>query len=119
LLPYGPSVTVRQLISDTSGIPNPIPLRWVHAADRHETFDEDAALAAVLKKHPRLSFAPGSRYAYSNIGYWLLGKVVERVTGERFAAYIVNGNLRPLGSGREILGTWSWIPLTTLTRRLH
>jgi Beta-lactamase len=86
MLPYGPRVTVRQLISHTSGIPNPIPLRWVHAADLCESFDEDAALAAVLKKHPRLSFAPGSRYAYSNIGYWLLGKVVERATGETFTA---------------------------------
>ena len=96
LLPYGSNVTVRQLISHTSGIPNPIPLRWVHAADRHETFDEDAALAAVLKKHPRLSFAPGSRYAYSNIGYWLLGKVVERASGETFAAYVTERILRPL-----------------------
>ena len=96
LLPYGSNVTVRQLISHTSGIPNPIPLRWVHAADRHETFDEDAALAAVLKKHPRLSFAPGSRYAYSNIGYWLLGKVVERASGETFAANVTEQILRPL-----------------------
>jgi hypothetical protein len=77
-LPYSSRVTVRQLISHTSGIPNPIPLRWVHSADLHETFDEDTALAAVLRKYPRLSFAPGSKYAYSNIGYWLLGRVVER-----------------------------------------
>jgi CubicO group peptidase (beta-lactamase class C family) len=71
----------------------------VHATDQHETFDEDGALAAVLIKHPRLSFAPGSRYAYSNIGYWLLGKVIERVTGERFTAHVVDGVLRPLGIG--------------------
>ncbi len=95
-LPYGSSVTIRQLVSHTSGIPNPIPLRWVHAADRHQTFDEDAALAAVLRKHPRLSFAPGSRYAYSNIGYWLLGKVVERASGETFASYVTEQILRPL-----------------------
>jgi CubicO group peptidase (beta-lactamase class C family) len=104
LQPYGPTVTIRQLISHTSGIPNPIPLRWVHAADRHETFDEDAALAAVLSKHRRLSFAPGSRYAYSNIGYWLLGKVVERATDETFASYVTDGILRPLGIGPRGLG---------------
>ena len=39
LQPYGPAVTIRQLISHTSGIPNPIPLRWVHAADQHR-FDQ-------------------------------------------------------------------------------
>lgn len=82
--PYGPDVTVRQLLSHASGIPKPIPLRWVHEAARHETFDEDAALAAVLRAHPRLSSQPGTRYAYSNLGYWLLGKVVERASGEAF-----------------------------------
>jgi CubicO group peptidase (beta-lactamase class C family) len=104
LQPYGPAVTIRQLISHTSGIPNPIPLRWVHAAERHDSFDEDAALAAVLKKHSRLSFAPGSRYAYSNIGYWLLGRVIERATGEKFARYISDRILRPLGIERGGLG---------------
>jgi D-alanyl-D-alanine carboxypeptidase len=104
MLPYGPRVTVRQLISHTSGIPNPIPLRWVHAADLCETFDEDTALAAVLEKHPRLSFAPGSRYAYSNIGYWLLGKVVERATGETFTASVIDRVLRPLEIGPPDLG---------------
>jgi CubicO group peptidase (beta-lactamase class C family) len=95
-LPYGSTVTVRQLIAHTSGIPNPIPLRWVHPADRHEAFDEDAALAAVLRRHPRLSFEPGSRYAYSNIGYWLLGKVIERASGETFSSYVIERVLRPL-----------------------
>jgi D-alanyl-D-alanine carboxypeptidase len=104
LQPYGPAVTIRQLLSHTSGTPNPIPLRWVHAASRHETFDEDVALAAVLKKHPRLSFSPGTRYRYSNIGYWLLGKVVERVIGERFAAYVVDHIVRPLGIKPRDLG---------------
>ena len=104
LQPYGPAITIRQLISHTSGVPNPIPLRWVHAADQHEAFDEDAALADVLKKHPRLSFAPGSRYAYSNIGYWLLGQVVERATGERFTAYVIDRILRPLGIEPRDLG---------------
>ena len=106
-LPYGSSVTVRQLISHTSGIPNPIPLRWVHPAERHGSFDEDAALAAVLHKHPRLLFAPGSRYAYSNIGYWLLGKVIERASGETFPSYVMERILRPLGIQPADLGT-SW-----------
>ena len=102
-LPYGPGVTVRQLIAHTSGIPNPIPLRWVHPAERHGTFDEDAALAIVLRRHPRLSFAPGSRYAYSNIGYWLLGKVIERASGEALPAYVVERILRPLAIDRRDL----------------
>ena len=94
--PYGASVTVRQLLSHTSGVPNPIPLRWVHSAARHGTFDENAALAAVLHDHSRMSFEPGTRYAYSNIGYWLLGKIVERASGETFPSYVSEHILRPL-----------------------
>ena len=67
-LPYGASVTVRQLISHTSGIPNPIPLRWVHPAAAHTSFDEHAALATVLRDHPRPSFTPATRYPRYEIG---------------------------------------------------
>lgn len=102
--PYGPKVTIRQLISHTSGVPNPIPLRWVHPAARHGSFDETAALATVLRNHPRLSFEPGSRYAYSNIGYWLLGRVIERASGETFISYIVEHILRPLSIAPRDLG---------------
>lgn len=103
-LPYGSSVTIRQLVSHTSGIPNPIPLRWVHRAERHASFDENAALAAVLRDHPRLAFEPGAKYAYSNIGYWLLGKVVERASGETFSAYVSEHVLRPLAIGPGEVG---------------
>jgi CubicO group peptidase (beta-lactamase class C family) len=102
-IPYGP-VTVRQLLAHTSGIPNPIPLRWVHLAGRHATFDEDAALAAVLRRHPRLSSPPGTRYAYSNIGYWLLGEIVKRASGEQLSSYVVTHVLQPLGVLSQALG---------------
>ena len=103
-LPYGSKVTVRQLLSHTSGIPNPIPLRWAHPATRHGTFNEDAALSAVLRDHPRLSFTPGTRYAYSNIGYWLLGKVVERTSGQAFPSYVAEHVMRPLAIDPASLG---------------
>jgi len=96
-VPYGPDVTVRELLAHTSGIPNPIPLRWVHPAARHASFDENAALAAVLRAHPRLSHPPGTKYAYSNIGYWLLGRLVERASGVTFTGYVRERVLKPLG----------------------
>jgi CubicO group peptidase (beta-lactamase class C family) len=102
--PYGASVTVRQLIAHTSGLPNPIPLRWVHPAPRHGSFDESAALAAVLHDHSRRAFEPGTRYAYSNIGYWLLGKVIERASGETFSAYVSRHILGPLDIASQELG---------------
>ncbi len=102
--PYGPAVTVGQVLSHTAGIPNPIPLRWVHATAGHSTFDEAAALEAILRAHPRLAAEPGHRFAYSNIGYWLLGRVVERASREPFTSYVTAHVLRPLGIDPRDMG---------------
>lgn len=48
--PYGPNVRIRHLLAQTSGIPNPIPLKWVHLARDHAHFDEQAELRSILKK---------------------------------------------------------------------
>jgi D-alanyl-D-alanine carboxypeptidase len=76
-------------------------LRWVHLAEEGSSFSEAEALAAVLRKNPDLAFEPGRKFAYSNIGYWLLGKVVEQVTGESYAAYMRKNILRPLRLSAE------------------
>ena len=95
--PYGHTITVRHLLAHTSGIPNPIPLGWVHLVEDHESFDEQAALDAVLRLHGRLASPPDTRFAYSNIGYWLLGPLITTATGEHFTSYVTNHVLSPLG----------------------
>ncbi len=95
--PYGDRITVAELISHTGGLPNPIPLRWVHPVAEHDAFDERAALAAVWRQSPRLSREPGTRYAYSNIGYWMLGALVEHVAEMPFPSYVTKRILQPLG----------------------
>jgi CubicO group peptidase (beta-lactamase class C family) len=92
------------LLTHTGGVPNPIPLRWVHPVAAHDRFDEDAAFQTVLRAHPRLSHRPGTRYAYSNIGYWMLGKIVERVSGRPFTGYVATHILQPLGITAADLG---------------
>lgn len=95
--PYdGQPITVRQLLAHTSGIPNPIPLRWVHLTKDDATFDEDTALAQVLRDNPKIRSEPGEKFAYSNIGYWLLGKIVEQVTGHSYTEYMQSNVLEPL-----------------------
>jgi CubicO group peptidase (beta-lactamase class C family) len=101
--PYGDGITVRQLLCHTSGIPNPIPLRWVHSTAAHPTFDERAELSKVLTTYPRLAFAPGTRFRYSNIGYWLLGAVIERAADEPFVDYMDRCMLRRLDLPAEEL----------------
>jgi len=102
-LPYGDQLTVRHLLAQTSGIPDPIPLKWVHLAAEHSTFDESAAFEEVVTNNPKLRFAPGKKYAYSNISYWILGRLVEKVSGDSFSTYMTRHVFKPLGlSEKEI-----------------
>lgn len=45
----------------------------------------------------KLDFAPGERYAYSNYGYCLLGRAIEKVTGKPYEEYVREEILAPLG----------------------
>jgi D-alanyl-D-alanine carboxypeptidase len=102
--PYRQETTIRQLLSHTGGIPNPMPLKWVHLAERDSAFDESVALEDVLRKHGTSSHRPGEDYAYSNIGYWLLGKVVEAASGRDYVSYVMEHIFRSLGLGPEEIG---------------
>ena len=99
--PYGSAITIRQLLNHSSGVPNPIPVRWLHTAAEHLAFDENEALQRVLTAHGSLDFEPGARYGYSNIGYWLLGKVIERVTGRPYCEFMRTDVFTPLGIPAE------------------
>lgn len=51
-----------------------------------------------------LDFDPGQRYAYSNFGYCLLGRVIEKISGQPYENYVRNEVLRPLGITRARIG---------------
>jgi CubicO group peptidase (beta-lactamase class C family) len=97
LHPYGNNVTIRHLLNHTSGIPNPLPLRWLHSVQEHAGFDEDRALKETMQQNSKLLFHPGGKYSYSNIGYWLLGKVIEVTSGKSFCQYLRECIFAPTG----------------------
>ncbi|MCP3849362.1 MAG: beta-lactamase family protein [Gammaproteobacteria bacterium] len=99
--PYDNAISIRQLISHTSGIPNPTPLTWVHLAEQHSKFNESEALAKVLNENSDLSDSPGAEYQYSNIGYWLLGKLIEKVSGVLYSDYVTQHIFTVLALSRE------------------
>ncbi|HEX4998858.1 MAG TPA: serine hydrolase domain-containing protein [Terriglobia bacterium] len=86
--PYGDRVTIRHLLAQTSGIPNPLPLKWLHLVSDHDRYDEESALKQVMSRRPRRVSEPGEQYSYSNISYWLLGKVIESVSGRSYEEYV-------------------------------
>lgn len=87
------SVTIHQLLTHSSGIPDPFgsPRRDPNA--RYGTPGEWVALIAELP----LEFAPGSRTGYSNGGFAVLGAIVERASGQPFGAYVREHVFAPAG----------------------
>jgi len=96
--PWATPVTARHLLSHTSGLPNPIPVAWVHLAEEPGPGLE-ALTARLLERHGELSSEPGTRYAYSNLGYLVLGRLVEQASGRPYAETLAARVLAPLGAG--------------------
>jgi CubicO group peptidase (beta-lactamase class C family) len=91
-------VTVRHLLSHSAGLANPIPVRWVHPADR-PGLDQATFVGDLLARHARLRFEPGSKASYSNLGFLVLGQVIEAASGRPFQEHVHEQVLRPLGMG--------------------
>lgn len=97
-LPYH-SITVRQLLQHTSGLPDYESLsekEW----DRKQIMTNDAMIRLLAEKQPPCLFAPGEKWEYSNTGYALLASIIERVSGMSFPEYMSRYIFRPLGMDR-------------------
>lgn len=90
------SVTVRQVLSHHSGLPSDI---WNGFADS-EALDQ---LIPLLNEQ-YLSYAPGEVFSYSNVGYALLGLVIEEVSGKTYPDYLKENIFTPLGLKHAIVG---------------
>lgn len=80
-------VTIRHLLSQTSGIPNPTIIPPAN------TLTEQIENLYSWK----LSSDPGEKYFYSNANYWVLARVVEKVSGMEFSDYLSKEIFAPLG----------------------
>lgn len=88
------SITIRHLLTHTSGIPN---------YSRLPNWDEELVvrdytpreLVDIFRDLP-LEFTPGEHHRYSNSGYHLLAMIIERVTGASYASYLSEQFFVPL-----------------------
>ena len=88
-------ISIRQLLTMTAGFPADDP--W---GDRQQGLEPDAFAALLADGGARCAWAPGTRFEYSNLGYAVLGKVVEAVTGMDYEPAIREYVLGPLGLDR-------------------
>jgi D-alanyl-D-alanine carboxypeptidase len=86
--PYGKEITVRHLLAHSAGIPNPIPLSWIHLASENKSFNRDLFFQSIFNKHGKVKSKPNEKFAYSNLGYVVLGQLIEKVSGTTYEDYI-------------------------------
>lgn len=109
LPPFASGITIRQLLTHTSGL---IDYEDLIPKSRTEQIS-DADVLHMLETTDHTLFAPGSRFQYSNGGFVLLGLIVERVTGEPLAAFLK----REVFDRAGMSGTLLREPQTTIPNR--
>lgn len=92
----GHRVTIHHLLAHTSGIKSYTGLDTTHINTIwRQDLSSDQLIA--LFKDRAFDFAPGERYAYNNSAYYLLGVIVEKLSGVPYAKYLQESLLEPLG----------------------
>jgi CubicO group peptidase (beta-lactamase class C family) len=110
-LPYyrkdtGSKITIHQLLNHTSGIPSYTGNPKFLANEARNPYTPDEFVQKSCSGD--LQFAPGSQWRYNNSGYFILGAILERVTGKPYEVLLQQSILEPLGmkdTGYDHFGT--------------
>jgi CubicO group peptidase (beta-lactamase class C family) len=96
---YGSAITIRHLLTHTSGLADYEDLMSPHDSTIpvEQVQIKDIGVFNLLKAQEAGKFAPGSRWAYSNSGYVLLGLIVKKISGQSFAEFLKERIFVPLG----------------------
>ncbi len=98
---YGKGITIRHLLTHTSGLPDYEDLMVAAEKDRAPIWTADRQIhddevLALLRGETKGRFAPGTGWAYSNSGYVVLGLVVARASGKPFGDFLRQRIFTPL-----------------------
>jgi CubicO group peptidase (beta-lactamase class C family) len=92
------SATVRTLLNHTSGLPNHARF-WFAGDTTRADMDE------VIRRYAITVYPPGTVYNYSNLGFGLVQRILERVSGRAFGDYLRDAVFRPLGMKGAVVST--------------
>ncbi|MDE2980405.1 MAG: serine hydrolase [Gemmatimonadota bacterium] len=96
---YSDPPTIRHLVHHTSGVRDYIVLMSL-AGNRSEDFYTNQEVLDAINSQRELNFTPGSEFLYSNSGYFLLGEIVARVSGQSLREFAETEFFEPLGMAR-------------------
>ena len=89
----GNKITIEHLLTHTSGITDYSALRDTLRSQGDLT---PVQMINIFKNLP-MQFAPGTKWEYSNSGYFLLGYIIEKITGKTYGQYLEDHIFKPLG----------------------
>ena len=92
---HGRKVLVRHLLNHTSGIPSYTDVGNSFGLVMRLDLSQDSLLATV--RNDSLQFEPGTHFYYNNTGYFLLGMIIEKVTGKPYGDYLRDALFAPNG----------------------
>jgi CubicO group peptidase (beta-lactamase class C family) len=93
---YRETITIRHLLHHTSGIREYQALLFFSGFSPDNALN-DKAILNMLARQKNTSFAPGTKYQYSNSNYHLLGIIVSRVSGKSLRVFAEENIFKPLG----------------------
>ena len=94
---YGSPLTIRHLLNHTAGLRDWGAVLSLTGAGRGDrVISQDLALDVITHQRA-LDFTPGAEYSYSNSGYNLAAIIVERVSKQKFPAFVEERLFKPLG----------------------
>lgn len=81
-------ISIKNLMNHTSGIPD----YW-----QNDIYNQEDSIYKFLNKHDKSQFAPNTEHRYCNTGYFLLGEIIESVTGKSYGEFLNESLFKPLG----------------------
>ena len=103
---HGHKITIEHLLTHTSGIQSYTNMKDFGAISRLDKKPEE--LIAFFKNQP-MEFAPGTKWNYNNSGYFLLGYIIEKVSGKTYPEYVEENFFKTLGMTNSYYGSDSKI----------
>ena len=93
----GKRITIRHLLTHTSGLPDRYTLHAVEGRPAGEVDHDNAEVMEMVSRLRELNFDPGEDYLYSNTGYVVAAAIVERVSGQTLQQFAASRIFHPLG----------------------
>jgi CubicO group peptidase (beta-lactamase class C family) len=96
-------ITIRHILTHTSGLPIDVPklMPYMGKDDSLKIYDHPDNLnyrsICNLLYNSKLLFDPGTRYGYSTVSFLVLGRIIERLSGQQFFTYLHNSIFNPNG----------------------